>query len=153
MVGDGNYLMMNTEIATAIQEGIKFTIVLLNNNGFGSIGALSQSLGSERYGTKYRLKKDGESISDVVPVDYVLNARSLGANVISIQTINELEAALVQASLQDKLTVIVIETDLEKGIPSYAWWEVPVAEVSRMDAVNTARKHYVNMKSKQRYFL
>lgn len=153
MVGDGNFLMMNTEIATAIQEGIKFTIVLLNNNGFGSIGALSQSLGSERFGTKYRLKMDGESTSEVVPVDYTLNARSLGANVIGVQTINELEVALVQASLHDKLTVIVIETDLEKGIPSYAWWEVPVAEVSRMDAVKTARENYVNMKNKQRFFL
>ena len=84
MVGDGNYLMMNNEIVTAIQEGIKFTIILLNNNGFGSIGALSQSIGSQRFGTKYRYRdeKTGLLTGDILPVDFAQNARSLGAHVI-----------------------------------------------------------------------
>ena len=77
MVGDGNYLMMNNEIVTAIQEGIKFTIILLNNNGFGSIGALSQSIGSQRFGTKYRYrdKKTGLLTGDTLPVDFAQNAQ------------------------------------------------------------------------------
>ena len=72
MVGDGNYLMMNNEIVTAIQEGIKFTIILLNNNGFGSIGGLSESIGSQRFGTKYRYRdeKTGLLTGDTLPVDF-----------------------------------------------------------------------------------
>ena len=77
MVGDGNYLMMNNEIVTAIQEGIKFTIILLNNNGFGSIGGLSQSIGSQRFGTKYRYRdeKTGQLTGEILPVDFAQNAQ------------------------------------------------------------------------------
>ena len=80
MVGDGNYLMMNNEIVTAIQEGIKIIIILLNNNGFGSIGNLSQSLGTQRFGTRYRYRneKTGQLDGDILPVDFAQNARSLG---------------------------------------------------------------------------
>ncbi|MDP2235992.1 MAG: 3D-(3,5/4)-trihydroxycyclohexane-1,2-dione acylhydrolase (decyclizing) [Bacteroidales bacterium] len=155
MVGDGNYLMMNSEIATAIQEGVKYTIVLLNNNGFGSIGALSQSLGSERFGTKYRMsdEKKGIQSNELLPVDLAMNARSLGAYVIEVKDIDELNMALTEARNQTKVTVIVIETDLEKGIPGYAWWEVPVAEVSEMDSVKNAYENYRNNKANQRYHL
>jgi 3D-(3,5/4)-trihydroxycyclohexane-1,2-dione acylhydrolase (decyclizing) len=155
MVGDGNYLMMNNEIVTAIQEGIKFNIILLNNHGFGSIGALSQSLGSQRFGTKYRFReeKTGQLTGDKLPVDFAQNARSLGAHVIEAKDIPSLQLALKEARKQIKTTVITIETDINKGIPGYAWWEVPVAEVSEMDTVREAYKNYIRNKSKQRYYL
>jgi len=155
MVGDGNYLMMNNEIVTAIQEGIKYNIVLLNNNGFGSIGALSQSVGSQRFGTRYQFRdqQTGRLSAGNLPVDYVQNARSLGAHVIGATDIASLKAALAEAKQQTKTTVIVIETDLFKGIPSYAWWEVAVAEVSEMESVQEAYKTYKEKKKKQRYFL
>jgi 3D-(3,5/4)-trihydroxycyclohexane-1,2-dione acylhydrolase (decyclizing) len=155
MVGDGNYLMMNSEIATAIQEGVKYTILLLNNHGFGSIGALSQSLGSERFGTKYRMPdaKSESNGNELLPVDLAMNAKSLGAHVIEARDIDELKKALVEAGKQTKVTVIVIETNLEKGIPGYAWWEVPVAEVSEMDAVKSAFENYKKNKANQRYHL
>ena len=155
MVGDGNYLMMNNEIVTAIQEGIKFNIILLNNNGFGSIGALSQSLGSQRFGTKYRYRdtKTGQLTGDVLPVDFGLNARSLGAYVIEATDIASLKAALKEAKQQTKTTVITIETDLLKGVPGFAWWEVPIAEVSEIDTVQKAYKEYVEKKKKQKYYL
>ncbi len=155
MVGDGNYLMMNNEIVTAIQEGIKVTIVLLNNNGFGSIGALSESVGSQRFGTKYRYreKKTGQLTGETLPVDFAQNARSLGANVIEAKDIESLKKALARAKKQTVTTVITIETDLCKGVPGYAWWEVAVAEVSEIETVREAYKNYRENKKKQRYYL
>jgi 3D-(3,5/4)-trihydroxycyclohexane-1,2-dione acylhydrolase (decyclizing) len=155
MVGDGNYLMMNNEIVTSIQEGIKVTIILLNNNGFGSIGGLSESIGSKRFGTKYRYrdKKTGQLTGDTLPVDFARNAQSLGAHVIEATDINSLKNALAKAKKQSVTTVITIDTDLYKGIPGYAWWEVAIAEVSETDTVKKAYKSYVEKKKKQRYFL
>ena len=155
MVGDGNYLMMNNEIVTAIQEGIKFNIILLNNNGFGSIGALSQSIGSQRFGTKYRYrdKETGQLTGDILPVDFAQNARSLGAHVIETHDITSLKKALEEAKEQTVTTVITIETDLYKGVPGFAWWEVAVAEVSEIETVKKAYQSYIENKKKQRYFL
>jgi len=155
MVGDGNYLMMNNEIVTAIQEGIKFNIILLNNNGFASIGGLSQSIGSQRFGTKYRYRDEetGLLTGDILPVDFAQNARSLGAHVIEAHDIDSLKSALVEAKSQTRTTVITIETSLTKGTPGYAWWEVAIAEVSEIDSVKKAREEYVENKKKQRYYL
>ncbi len=155
MVGDGNYLMMNSEIVTAIQEGIRFTIILLNNNGFASIGGLSQSLGSERFGTQYRYreKASGLMTGSILPVDYAQNARSLGAHVIEAHDIAGLKAALAESRLQDRTTVITIETDIARGIPGYAWWEVAVAEISEIETVRQARAEYLQKKKNQRYYL
>jgi 3D-(3,5/4)-trihydroxycyclohexane-1,2-dione acylhydrolase (decyclizing) len=155
MIGDGNYLMMNSEIVTAIQEGIKFNIILLNNNGFASIGGLSQSIGSQRFGTKYRYRDEetGLLTGDILPVDFAQNARSLGAHVIEAHDIKSLKAALIEAKAQEQTTVITIETSLTKGVPGYAWWEVAIAEVSEMDSVKKARADYDENKKKQKYYL
>lgn len=155
MVGDGNYLMMNNEIVTSIQEGIKFIIILLNNNGFASIGSLSESIGSQRFGTKYRYRdeKTGELTGNVLSVDFAQNARSLGAHVIEANDIVSLKKALAEAKAQTTTTVITIETDLYKGIPGYAWWEVAVAEVAEIETVKRAYQSYIENKKKQRYFL
>lgn len=155
MVGDGNYLMNNHEIITAIQEGVKFTIVLLNNNGFGSIGALSESVGSKRFGTKYRFRnnKTEQIDGDILPVDFIKNAESLGANVIAAGSIESLNNALTKAKESEKITVIYIETDLEKSVEGYGWWDVAVAEVSEMESVREAYRAYAENKKKQRYYL
>jgi len=155
MVGDGNYLMMNNEIVTAIQEGIKFTIILLNNNGFASIGGLSQSIGSERFGTKYRYRdlETGLLTGETLPVDFAQNGRSLGAHVIEAHDIDSLKSALNDAKKQTQTTVITIETSLTKGVPGYAWWEVAIAEVSEQSTVQQARTEYMEHKKKQRYYL
>jgi 3D-(3,5/4)-trihydroxycyclohexane-1,2-dione acylhydrolase (decyclizing) len=155
MVGDGNYLMMNNEIVTSIQEGIKFIIILLNNNGFASIGGLSQSIGSQRFGTKYRFrdKITGLMTDERLPVDFARNAQSLGAHVIEAHDIDSLTKALAEAKRQTRTTVITIETDLVNAVPGYAWWDVAVAEVSDQDTVRKAYDNYVEKKKKQRYFL
>lgn len=155
MVGDGNYLMMNSEIVTSIQEGIKFNIILLNNNGFQSIGGLSESLGCQRFGTKYRYREEqsGMLTGNTLPVDFAGNARSLGAYVIEATDIPSLKKAMEEAKKQTRTTVITIDTDLYKCGPDFAWWEVPIAEVSETDTVNEAYRNYVEKKKKQRYFL
>ncbi len=155
MVGDGNYLMMNSEIVTSIQEGVKFNIILLNNNGFQSIGGLSESIGSQRFGTKYRYRdpKTGLLDGDLLPVDFAQNARSLGAHVIETTDIPSLKAAMQEAREQDRTTVITINTDLYKCGPDFAWWEVPIAEVSEIDTVQEAYTDYVEHKKTQRYYL
>jgi 3D-(3,5/4)-trihydroxycyclohexane-1,2-dione acylhydrolase (decyclizing) len=155
MVGDGNYLMNNHEIITAVQEGVKVIIVLLNNNGFKSIGSLSESVGSQRFGTlyRYRNEKTGQLDGEVLPVDYAANARSLGAEVIQADSIPSLNKALAEAKACDKTTVIVVETDLKKGIDGYSWWEVAVAEVSEMESVKQAYEVYRVEKERQKYYL
>ncbi len=155
MVGDGNYLMMNSEIVTSIQEGIKFNIILLNNDGFQSIGGLSESLGCKRFGTKYRYREEetGMLTGNTLPVDFAQNARSLGAYVIEATDIPSLKAAMEEAKKQTRTTVITIHTDLYKCGPDFAWWEVPIAEVSEVDTVKEAYSNYVEKKKKQRYYL
>ncbi|MDR2232544.1 MAG: 3D-(3,5/4)-trihydroxycyclohexane-1,2-dione acylhydrolase (decyclizing) [Tannerella sp.] len=155
MVGDGNYLMMNSEIVTSIQEGVKFNIILLNNNGFQSIGGLSESIGSQRFGTKYRYRNPETGLLDgeMLPVDFAQNARSLGAHVIEATDIPSLKAAMLEARRQTRTTVITINTDLYKCGPDFAWWEVPVAEVSEIATVQEAYDEYIEHKKKQRYYL
>jgi 3D-(3,5/4)-trihydroxycyclohexane-1,2-dione acylhydrolase (decyclizing) len=154
--GDGGYLMNNHEIVTAIQEGVRFTILLLNNNGYASIGGLSESIGSERFGTmyKYRDNGTGQLSGSFLPVDLAANAESLGANVIRATDRQSLENALAQSKTADRTTVIYIETSLYRTVKGYhAWWEVPVAEVSTSPTVQQAFDTYRENKKTQRIFL
>jgi 3D-(3,5/4)-trihydroxycyclohexane-1,2-dione acylhydrolase (decyclizing) len=155
LVGDGNYLMMNHEIITSIQEGFKLNIILLNNNGFASIGGLSESMGSKRFGTKYRYRNSqtGQLDGNVLPIDFAANARSLGAATIECNDLVSLKEALKEMKNQTLTTVITIETDLYETVGGYAWWEVPVAEVSEIETVQKAYKDYKKNKGKQRYYL
>jgi 3D-(3,5/4)-trihydroxycyclohexane-1,2-dione acylhydrolase (decyclizing) len=155
MVGDGSYLMMSSEIVTAIQEGIKITIVLLDNHGFSSIKGLSLSLGSAGFGTEYRYRHPATGALDgaVLPIDFVANAASLGAHAIGAVTYADLRTALEESRRQDRTTVIVVETDLDHRVPGYeSWWDVPVAEVSEMDAVRQVRAAYEGAVRRERTY-
>jgi 3D-(3,5/4)-trihydroxycyclohexane-1,2-dione acylhydrolase (decyclizing) len=156
LVGDGSYLMMSQEIVTAVSEGIKLVIVLVQNHGFASIGALSESLGSQRFGTSYRYRDNdtGDYDGRYLPVDLAANAESLGAGVLRCRSIADLTQALKQARDADKLTVVHIETDPLSPVPSSeSWWDVPVAEVSTLDSTRTARTDYDAAKRGQRLYL
>jgi len=155
MVGDGSYLMMSQEIVTSIQEGYKLTIILINNNGFASIGGLSSSLGTEGFGTDYRFRneKTGQLDGSFLPVDLAANAESLGAIVLRTKDINSFKKALTDAKQNDRTTVIYIETDREQRVDGYAWWEVPVAEVSTIDSVKDSYESLKKNKKKQKYYL
>jgi 3D-(3,5/4)-trihydroxycyclohexane-1,2-dione acylhydrolase (decyclizing) len=131
-------------------------IVLVDNHGFASIGSLSRSLGQQSFGTNYRMRSDasGQLDGDRLDVDFVANARSLGAHAIKATTLDELKKALVGAKSTDRTTVIVVETDTSQGVPGYeSWWDVSVAEVSEMDSVRKARANYEAARKRERHHL
>jgi len=155
-VGDGTYLLMPSEIVTSIQEGIKLTIILVDNHGFASIGGLSQSIGSGGFGTYYRARsaESGQLDGKYLPVDFVANARSLGAHATKANSLAEFKEALQEAKKVDHTTVIVIETDRGVNVPSYdSWWDVAIAEVSESESVRAARTDYQENRKKERYYL
>jgi len=154
MVGDGSYLMMSSELVTAVQEGVKLVVVLVQNHGFASIGALSESVGAQRFGTRYRYRTASGLDGDVLPVDLAANAASLGARVLTARTTAELRDALLRARAASTTTVVHVETDPGKPAPDgEAWWDVPVAEVSALDTVRAARARYEKDKKAQRPYL
>jgi 3D-(3,5/4)-trihydroxycyclohexane-1,2-dione acylhydrolase (decyclizing) len=156
LVGDGSYLMMASEIVTAVSEGIKLNLVIVQNHGFASIGALSESVGSQRFGTAYRYRNPDTGLLDgqTLPVDLAANAESLGADVIRVRTIEEFREAIARSRASDRTTAIHIETDPLAPVPdSENWWDVPVAEVSQLDSTTAARKTYETHKSEQRPLL
>ncbi|QYN36230.1 3D-(3,5/4)-trihydroxycyclohexane-1,2-dione acylhydrolase (decyclizing) [Pseudonocardia sp. DSM 110487] len=156
LVGDGSYLMMASEIVTAVSEGIKLNLVIVQNHGFASIGALSESVGSQRFGTAYRYRNPDTGLLDgqTLPVDLAANAESLGADVIRVRTIEEFREAIARSRASDRTTAIHIETDPLAPVPdSGNWWDVPVAEVSQLDSTTAARKTYEAHKAEQKPLL
>ena len=155
MVGDGSYLMMSTELVTAVQENVKVIVVLVQNHGFASIGALSESLGSQRFGTSYRRRSSGGRLDgDYLPVDLAANVRSLGVDVIEVHDRAELEKAIGTAKAADGPIAIHVTTDPLIGAPdSESWWDVPVSEVSALDSTQAASASYQESKKGQRPYL
>ena len=161
MVGDGSYLMMHTEMVSAVAEGLKFIVVLIQNHGFASIGHLSEDVGSERYGTKYRFR-DGKGnnfeTGDVLPVDLATNAESLGMNVIRIaespNAIADLSAAVKAAKAHPKATLIHINNDPLLYAPDgEGWWDVPITSVSKLESTKQAYAGYKEAIKKQKKYL
>jgi len=155
MVGDASYLMMSGEIVTAVQEGVKLSVVLIDNHGFGSIGSLSTSLGSARFGCEYRARgADGQLSGPALPVDYVANAASLGACAVRAVSATDLVAALAEARDAPGVSVIVVETDPGVSVGGYdSWWDVPPAEVSEMNSVKAARAAWETAVKRERDYL
>jgi 3D-(3,5/4)-trihydroxycyclohexane-1,2-dione acylhydrolase (decyclizing) len=156
LVGDGSYLMMAQEIVTAIAERIKLVIVIVQNHGFASIGSLSESVGSQRFGTAYRYRNPQTGLldGDLLPVDLAANAASLGADVLRARTIPELRDCLKRARAASVTTVVHIETDPLAPAPSSdAWWDVPVAQTAALDSTRQAHAAYQAAKHGQRPYL
>ncbi|MGJ9402799.1 3D-(3,5/4)-trihydroxycyclohexane-1,2-dione acylhydrolase (decyclizing) [Arthrobacter sp. KK5.5] len=164
MVGDGSYLMMHTELVTAVAEGIKLIVVLIQNHGYASIGSLSESLGSQRFGTQYRvLDKNTHSFDagETLPVDLALNAESLGVRVIRVEpgpdAIADLAAAVAEAKAVPEgagPVLIHVESDPLLDAPdSESWWDVPVSGVSDLESTRAAHRVYTEKKSIQKNFL
>ena len=159
LVGDGSYLMMPGELVTAVAERVPIVIVLVDNHGYASIGALSRSIGSSGFGTLYRFSDDGSvpvdpPASEILPLDLAANAESLGARVVRASTISELRDALAGARGAEGPVVVHIEADRYQGVPGYeTWWDVPVAEVSDEEGVRAARDEYERAHEAQRLYL
>ena len=159
LVGDGSYLMLSADIVTSVQEGYKLTIVLMDNRGYKSIGALSRSVGSQGFGTRYAFpEKDGLPSDEAksiqaLPVDLAANARSLGAHVIECGSHDEFLVALETAQKIERTTVIYVQNDRYVGVPGYeSWWDVPVSEVSEMPTVQAAREEWEENRANERYY-
>ncbi len=150
LVGDGSYLMLAGELATAVQEGVKLTVVIVDNHGFSSIGGLSRSVGAHGFGTQYRYRSGGSLGLDgdaepapFLPVDLAANAESLGARVLRARTVEELRAALADAAAAAGTVVVHVEVDRYEPVPGYdSWWDVPIAEVSDVPEAQAARAEY-----------
>ena len=155
LVGDGSYLMMAQEIVTMVSEGLKVIVVLVQNHGFASIGSLSESLGSQRFGTRYRYRnEEGRLDGGVLPVDLAANAASLGAAVLKASTVDEFRNAVHRAKAAARTTVIQVETDLHgPNPPGSGWWDVPVSEVSELDSTRKAYEDYAAAKRGRRHYL
>jgi 3D-(3,5/4)-trihydroxycyclohexane-1,2-dione acylhydrolase (decyclizing) len=166
LVGDGSYLMMPSDLATAVAEGIAIVVVIVDNGGYASIGALSRSVGSAGFGTHYRRAENGgppldapDASGPAVPlrashVDLAANAESLGLRVLRVATIDELRAALDEAKRDGGAVAVHIEVDRYASVPSYeSWWDVPVAEVSDDEAVRAARAEYERARTAQRQYV
>ena len=155
MVGDASWLMLPSEIVTSIQEGVKLTVVLINNHGYASIGGLSQALGSDGFGTQSRYRDErGDTSGPHLPIDFAANAASLGAHAIRAESIEDLRVALAEAKGVERTTVITIETDADVQVGNFeSWWDVPVAEISTMDSVRAARLEYAAKRATERYYI
>lgn len=155
IVGDGTYQMLPMELATVVQENIKVIYVLLQNYGFSSIGSLSESHGSQRFGTRYRMgagnphNEDGE----LLPVDIAKNAESWGLKVLKVHTIEEFRDAYRQAEKSEQAVMIHIETNLfGPNPPNCSYWDVAVPEVARIESTQQARKEYEEALVDQRHY-
>ena len=161
LVGDGSYLMLSSELVTAVQEDVKLIVVLVDSHGFNSIGALSRSLGLDGFGTQLRFAGNGAPVLDgdtappeQLPVDLAANAASLGVQTTRVESIAGLREALEQAKRAARTTVIVVEVDRYEGVPGYeSWWDVPVAEISELPAVQRARTEYEAARQAERRLL
>lgn len=161
MVGDGSYLMLNTELVTAVAEGIKVIVILIQNHGYASIGHLSETVGSERFGTWYREYDEHAKNfqgDQVLPVDLAMNARSYGMDVIEVEAsedaISDLEAAIAQAKASDRATFIHINSDPLIYAPDGAgWWDVPVPQTSTLESTQRARAEYEEQQAAQKSLL
>ncbi|MBB5935068.1 3D-(3,5/4)-trihydroxycyclohexane-1,2-dione acylhydrolase (decyclizing) [Streptomyces zagrosensis] len=158
LVGDGTYLMMPTEIVTAVQEGVNINIVLIQNHGYASIGGLSEATGGERFGTAYRFRAaDRTYTGRPLPVDLAANAASLGIEVLRAATVGELRTAVATARGSDRPTCVYVETETADTVSSapgaQAWWDVPVAEAATRPAAIEARKEYERQVATRRHHL
>lgn len=155
MVGDGSYLMMNTEIVTSIQEGYKLIIVLVDNGGFQSIHGLQMSSGSPSFGNEMRFRHPSSRRleGEYVPIDFAANAASMGAMALRADDESSLREALQKALEAHRTTLIHVSVDPEARVPGYdSWWDVPIAEVSGQESVQQALAAYRDAKKRQRFY-
>lgn len=155
-IGDGTWLMLSAELLTSIQEGLKQIVLIVDNKGYGSIGALSETVGSQAFGCRFK-HRDGESGQygdDYLAIDFVANAASYGATVYTASTPEELTDSMTKAVAAEESVVIYVEVDAKARFGgSGAWWEVPVPEVATLESVEEARKVYDENRAKQRLYL
>jgi 3D-(3,5/4)-trihydroxycyclohexane-1,2-dione acylhydrolase (decyclizing) len=148
MIGDGTYLMMNSEIVTAVAEGLTLTIVVIDNHGYQCILGLQRICGVSDFGNELRFRNSKTGMLDG---DFVKHAEAMGAHATLAQTADEITAAIKEAKQRKGVSVVLIPVDPEKRMPPLGtWWDVPVAEVSGIDKTRQTREKYEKVTKKQR---
>ncbi|MEZ3161163.1 3D-(3,5/4)-trihydroxycyclohexane-1,2-dione acylhydrolase (decyclizing) [Microbacterium sp. BWT-B31] len=155
LIGDGTYLMLSQEILTAVQEHLKITFIIVDNFGYGSIAALSETLGSQTFGTRFHERGSGtRHDGSRLEVDFAANAASYGAKVWSADNATDFAAALQEAKDYDGTSIVYVRVDAQARFGgSGAWWDVPVAEVSALESTQHARVVYEENRAKQHLYL
>ena len=156
MVGDGSFQMMGNEVTTAVQEGVKLIVVLVDNKGFSSVGRVSEQVGAEGFGCHYRLRgPSGEYDGPEMQLDFVKICQGMGARALEVRTLDELRTALADARAGTETVCIVVQTDWHERVKGYAnsWWEMATPIVSDMQAVQQARLDFDRNKGRQRYLM
>lgn len=149
LVGDGSYLMLHTEILTSLQEGLKITIVLLDNGGYQCIHGLQRACGGDSFGNEFRARNGNDHAGEYLSVDFAANARSLGAVAHRAASEAELREALTAARRESRTTLIHVPIQRTSNVPGFAWWDVPMAAVSSQAQVVAARRRYEQSRGKQ----
>ncbi|WOQ16541.1 3D-(3,5/4)-trihydroxycyclohexane-1,2-dione acylhydrolase (decyclizing) [Raineyella sp. W15-4] len=155
-IGDGTYLMLSAELLTSVQEGLKQIVILVDNKGYGSIEALSKTVGSQGFGCRflYRDQATGQFSDRTLDIDFAQNAASYGATVYTATTADELRDALAAAVAGEETAVIYTVVDAQGRFGgSGAWWEVPVPQVAEIDSSNEARGVYDDHRATQRLYV
>lgn len=153
LIGDGSYLMLNSEVVTAVAEGLDLTIVLVDNHGYQSIHGLQRASGTPSFVNELRFREraGGDLAGDYIPVDFVAHASSMGAKAVRADAEQELKEALGRARTQGGVNVVVVPVDPERRVPAFeGWWDVPIAEVSDQEGVRDAKAQYDRMREAQR---
>jgi 3D-(3,5/4)-trihydroxycyclohexane-1,2-dione acylhydrolase (decyclizing) len=153
MVGDGSYLMLNSEIVTAVAEGLPVTIVVLDNHGYQCILDLARSSGVPDFGNELRFRDRSTKrlTGPYVPIDFRAHAEAMGALAVTARTADEIRAALAGAPHGSRPTVVVIPTSPAGRVPSMeGWWDVPVAATSSQPNIRGAREEYERALASQR---
>ncbi|WP_394214903.1 3D-(3,5/4)-trihydroxycyclohexane-1,2-dione acylhydrolase (decyclizing) [Brachybacterium vulturis] len=156
IIGDGTFQMAPQEIATIVAERVKVILVILQNHGWSSIGSLSESHGSQRFGTKYRMRDEDSGLLDggLVPLDIPANIRSYGIEVQEVSDTAAFREAYRRAAASAEATAIVVNTNLYgPNPPGNSWWDVPVSEVSTLESTQSARTAYESRRSSQHHYL
>ena len=154
VLGDGSYLMLNSEIMTSIQEGLKITIVLLDNHGYQCIHGLQRNCGGAGFGNEFR-RRDSRTkrlTGSTLDVDFAANAASLGAAAWVANDRPSLIRALAEARRERRTSLICVPVDHSRTVPGYSWWDVPVAEVSKSPETRKARARHLDEKASRRFY-
>jgi 3D-(3,5/4)-trihydroxycyclohexane-1,2-dione acylhydrolase (decyclizing) len=154
-IGDGTFLLSSQEIMTAVQEGLKITVLLVDNYGYGSIAALSETRGSQAFACRFNYRgEDGQFSDQRIEINLAANAASYGADVLTAASAEELKKALADAAGIDNTVVIYVQVDAQGRFGgSGAWWDVPVSEVSELESTQSARQEYDEQAAGQRLYL
>ena len=156
MIGDGSFQMMSNEITTAVQEGVKLIVVVVDNKGYSSVGRVSEQVGAEGFGCHYRFRTaSGAYDGEEMQLDFVKMCEGMGAKALEVRTLPELRSALADARAGSETVCIVVQTDWHERVRGYAnsWWEMATPMVSEMPAVTKAREGFDRNKGRQRYLM